>query len=350
MDTNQTGELVKKRSLAAALGAGVLLLAAGTAPSGAAFEPHSQYFNVQGAVTQFVSEHQLPDGQAVGTWKTDGADVTVAAPVGSTVTIDNPGGADGNAGGVTASVTTPDPKQQPTISAAMASGQTFINNAIAAGATPQEAFQMAADTHIDLGPNVTLENTLAAMSGQRDSNQTTTGNAAASPDAMTANSSGTIMASPCVKVTGDGGSAYGRFCDVQRLVQANGSDWYMSDAGTGSGAETGWSNLSEFRGVIRYGSANTIVSWRPNGTIYKGSCQDNTQSLTFNGYSVSSTSTICPDEVDPFAPSDHAFGETWWGCEGGPVVGLNPVDIDHSPPSSDASVTVTATIAWTWPC
>jgi hypothetical protein len=229
----------------------------------------------------------------------------------------------------------------------MASGQTLMDNALAVGFTPKQAYQLAQRLHVDLGSTVTIAGMSVREAQARwgspraSSAQIKAGDAAAS-DAVAA-ASAPIVNSPCLSLDGDGGHATSRFCDVQRKVQANGTDWYLGDEGSGTARDTN-NKLKQFRGNTAYGSNNSIVQWRPTGRVDLGSCTTKTFTIDFNGYAVTSSVQSCPNHLDPYLGDLH-FGINWTGCNHN-YDGISPVDIDHSPPSASAAITVDVKIAW----
>ncbi len=269
----------------------------------------------------------------VATYRGKGTTVRAAGPVGSTVT------AVATDHSVTASLTTPDPKTQPPATAEMASGQTLVDNALAVGFSPRAALREAAKLHVRLGSDVTIAGIPVREAEARwGSNQRSE-----HPSAGVVAAAAPIIASPCVSNSGDGGNATSRYCDVQRKVQADGADWYLGDAASGSASDD-HNRLTQFRGNTQYGSGNSIVQWKPTSALSPGSCSQRTFSITAFGTGFSSTSRACPNKINIYQGTAH-FGLNWTGCSHG-AVGIGPVDLDHSPPSSSAAITVDAKLAW----
>jgi hypothetical protein len=161
-----------------------------------------------------------------------------------------------------------------------------------------------------------------------------------------------IYDSWCVDVSLNSGAAKEHFCDIRTKVQDNGGgDWYMGDEMTGTTSWHSGQALFSSYGGDAYSSGNTMVKWNPAGTINPGSCSSNTQQVTYNGFSISSTSTVCPDRIDPYTNNLGGAGieEFWHGCSAGSV-GLNPVDVVHSPPSASVSATLKGYIHTEWTC
>lgn len=153
------------------------------------------------------------------------------------------------------------------------------------------------------------------------------------PGSMHVATGGDIINSVCVDGSGDGGRAHIHFCDVQSVVQRNGSDWYVGDEMTGTAQDT-LHNLFTTIGANIYGGGNTLVKWSPSGRINPSACASNTASVSWNGFSLSSTANACPDFIDPRVnPYGPGFGEYWHGFTHA-AVGLNPVDVVHNPPSA----------------
>jgi hypothetical protein len=311
----------------------VVVTMAAAGPSGATGD-RSGAFTIRSQGFEVRSQAALPSGNATAVYTRDGVTLTVAAPAGSAVDLD---AGDASA---TAAVTTPDPKTSPT-SAYVGSGQSLIDNALAVGFTPKQALRVAQNLDVHLTSAVTVAglplHEAQARWGGGSPHRTSTG-------LLETARSAPIVNSPCLTLTGDSDQATSRFCDVQRKVQASGSDWYLGDAGTGTASDVdGW-KLTEFRGDTAYSSGNSEVQWRPNATVSIGSCASKTFGITYNGATVSSTAVSCPDSLDPYLGSLH-FGVNWSGCNH-KQDGIAPVDLVHSPPTAGAGITVDIKIAW----
>ncbi|MDT4990625.1 MAG: hypothetical protein QOH97_517 [Actinoplanes sp.] len=129
------------------------------------------------------------------------------------------------------------------------------------------------------------------------------------------------------------------FCDVREKVQDNGGgDWYMGDEMSGSVQRTGYEWLYSSYGGVAYPSGNTMPKWAPTGELHPSACGENTAKVGYQGVELSSTTTICPDKIDPLTNNLGGSGleEFWHGCDDG-TIGLNPVDVIHSPPSASLS-------------
>jgi len=156
----------------------------------------------------------------------------------------------------------------------------------------------------------------------------------------------------CVDVSLGSGAATEHFCDIRTKIQDNGGgDWYMGDEMTGT---TSWHSgraLFSSYGGDAYSANNVVVKWAPSGTINPGSCGSNTQQVSYNGFSISSTSQVCPDSIDPYTNNLGGAGieEFWHGCSAGSI-GFNPVDVIHSPPSVSVGATLKGYIHTEWTC
>jgi hypothetical protein len=317
-------------STAAALSS-ALALPSGAAPSRPA------PFKISATGFRLASQQQLSGGNVQAIYHKGGVVLKVAAPSGSGVTADS---TDTSA---TGSVTTPDPKTETSSRSAssyMASGQSLIDNALAVGFTPRQAYAVAQNLGVHLAKSVTIAGVSARRADVRWGSRGTGSDSAGAVTASTA----TILNSPCISLSGDGGHATSRFCDVQRKVQANGLDWYLGDSGTGTASDVNGWKLIQFRGNTQYSSGNSEVQWRPNGTVDVGSCSVKTFGITYNGVSISSSATSCPAKLDPYLATTH-FGVNWSGCNHNQD-GIAPVDLVHSPASASAAITVDIKIAW----
>jgi len=151
-----------------------------------------------------------------------------------------------------------------------------------------------------------------------------------------------IFDSWCVDVTLDS-RHWEHFCDVREKVQDNGGgDWYMGDEMTGSTTRTGGQYLYSSYGGVAYTANNTMVKWQPSADVVPSSgCATNTQKLSYNGVELSSETTVCPSVIHPYTNRLGGAGleEFWHGCDDG-VIGLNPVDVIHSPPSASVGATL----------
>jgi hypothetical protein len=153
-------------------------------------------------------------------------------------------------------------------------------------------------------------------------------------------------------VSGDGGDAYGRACDIQRMVQDNGGgNWIIGDEVTSSGNDTGpfrWDILEGLTAYVNYGANNTIVKWVPNSTVTEGNCSTVSLGLSYDGVSLSDTQTICPDRMDPYGTNtSNKFGSSWSGCDDPAYTeGTNSVDVDNNPWNASAWPGITVGISW----
>jgi hypothetical protein len=155
--------------------------------------------------------------------------------------------------------------------------------------------------------------------------------------------------SACVSTSGPGGYSTGRFCNVSNIVSQNAGDWYLADEGTGTAHDSATApgtGLLSFLGYTYYGANNVLVKWAPAGTINPSACRSDTEQISYGGVSWSSSSTICPDRIDPSVnPNGPSFGEFWHGFTHD-YVGLDPVDIMHSPANATANFNVHVYIHW----
>ena len=293
----------------AALTAGVVTTAQ------AAPKVHSKVFTLQTPAkdVRLLSEQQIPGGDWTASWIVQGETVKVAAPAGSTVVVAQPDGKSASA-----MVRTPAQSKQGTslkslAAAYAAAGKSVVQDAMAVGYTQAEAEALVGGVHPAYSP-------------------------------------GDIISSPCASVTGDGGDAWGRACDVQKMMQDNGGgNWYVGDQVTGSGNDTnGRNSLSGLAADVNYGSGNSIIQWQPNSTVSTGSCTTRGYSLSYNYVNVSTSSTVCPDRMDPDGPSNTRFGGHWSGCDrwGADTEGVNSVDVVWNPSSALSNPGLSVKIWW----
>jgi hypothetical protein len=215
------------------------------------------------------------------------------------------------------------------------SSNTVYDNAVAVGFTPEEATQIANQASA-------VGNSLAMTSSARASRikSMATGNGPAK---------GTIIGSPCVSVSGNGGAATGRTCDVQVIMQSTGQDWYIGDQLTSSGHDdTTWNNLTQLTGNDNYVGGNSIVEWNPSGFQSTGNCTSYNESIGYNGVGIGSTQTVCPSGIGPQWPNPTTGqGVTWTGCSSN-TQGAPGVDLLHSPAGVSDSMVVRITVGWAW--
>lgn len=123
-------------------------------------------------------------------------------------------------------------------------------------------------------------------------------------------------------------------------------DWYFGNEMTGTGHDdTG--SLTAFFGSDHYDVGNTVVQYAPNATLHPSACETQTYGLSYNGFTWSSTATICPDSVDPMIGSSKpGFGSKWRGRVKNTYVGINPVDLVHNPPNASVGLWINVGIAW----
>jgi hypothetical protein len=277
---------------------------------------HSKAFTLQTPAKDvtFVGEEQIPGGDWTASWTVNGETVKVAAPAGSTVIVAQTGGRSASA-----LVRTPAQSKRGTslkslATAYAAAGKSVVQDAMAVGYSSAEAQALAGGVRPAFKP-------------------------------------GDIISSPCASVTGDGGDAWGRACDVQKMMQDNGGgNWYVGDQVTGS-ADNSWNSLYDITGLaadVNYGSGNSIIQWQPNSTVSTGSCTTRGYSLNYNYVNVSTSSTICPDRMDPDGPSNTRFGGHWSGCDkwGSDTEGVNSVDVVSDPSNATANPGLGVTIWW----
>lgn len=192
------------------------------------------------------------------------------------------------------------------------------------------------------------QQTLAAVATYRAHHRSPAADAAhnaGSPAPTVPTSASSIYDSWCVDVYGDSNRAKGHVCNVESILQQNGSDWYLGDEVTGTGHD-GSRGLFSFLGADFYGSGNTLVKWAPSGTVRPSACNTVTYGLTWGAASISSTATLCPDKIDPVLNAyGPGFGEFWHGSTTG-YVGLNPVDVIHDPANASPTGSLHVYIHW----
>lgn len=299
--------------------AALLLLVAWGAPASAAIpapQGSSQlHLSTQLRGFTLAGESPLSNGDYVTTWKNHDTTVTVAAPAGSTVTVESTGNA------AQVGVTTPDkPKPARMTADRLRSADTVIPNALAVGFSPAEAQAMAHKA------------------------------AAAAVNPMY--SPGQIMATPCATMSGDGGHAWSRACDTQKFVQDNGGgNWIIGDAVVGSGNDpysTGV--LTSLKSWVNYGPKNNIFDWSPNATIQVGNCQTYTASAGYNGVGLSASTNVC-DQLSPYGVGNpRGFGSQWGTCDWQNYTeGNASTDVLRSPTGASAAVSLFVKITWVTP-
>lgn len=237
-----------------------------------------------------TAESDYSDGTALVSYLKDGVPFDASGPVGSTITFTT------KAGRPTMSLTTP--------SGLNADGSKSRPRGI--GQSTVEFLKRQNATPANIAPNI---------------------------------ANGTILATPCITPSGNGG----RFCDVITVVKDNGGgDWYVGDqlTGTASAQLLFWGNIDR-------GTGNSVIQWNPTSTIIPNVCKPYTFSAGVSGgSSVSTTGTLCPDSVDPTLGSDgRSYGLVWhhsFVCCGYYSAGLAGVDIFHSPPAAAWGVSMTS--------
>lgn len=266
---------------------------------------------------RFLGERMLPGGDWTAAWHLFGETVRVAGPSGSSVIVPRP-----HRLHAMATIRPPAAFHKGSLRALAAAysraGKSVIQDAMAVGYTLTQARR------------------IAGRAGLRSPSY----------------SPGQIIQTPCASVSGDSGQAYGRTCDVQKMVQDNGGgNWIIGDEVTGSGNDTGpyrWNTLTNLTAYVNYGANNTIVQWTPNSSIYEGSCSTVSLGLTYDGVSLSDTQTICPDREDPYGTNTgNKFGSSWSGCDSNNFVeGVNAVDVDNNPSNASDWPGLTVSISW----
>jgi hypothetical protein len=290
---------------------------------------HSAGFNLVTTAQDvtLLSHKVLTGGDYTASWRMYGGEVvTVAAMQGSTVTVSAPS-TDGAAHSATATLKAPNLK---------ASGASLT--------------QLAA-SYAKAGKSPAQDATAVGFTSSQASAITKRAQTANTISPMTA--VGGITYSGCLNVTGDAGHAFGKSCDVQKMMQESGQDWYLGDQVTGSGNDPDWiDSLSGIAAYVDYGPNNTIVSYTPNGTTSYGSCETRSFNLGWNGVGLSSSSEVCPGSLSPYGlPSNTEFGSKWSGCDTGAITeGVNSDDVVHNPPNADSGPGVNATIWWSATC
>lgn len=283
---------------------------------------HSAHFQLVTSATNvtFLGERQIPGGDFTAAWRLYSETVRVAGPSGSTVIVPKPAAkqalvtvrplASAHKGSLAA------------LAAAYAlAGKSVVQDAMAVGYTRAEAMNLAAQ-------------------------------APAVDSVSLAYSPGQIIQTPCASVSGDGNNAYGRACDIQRMVQDNGGgNWIIADEVTSSGNDTGpfrWNTLESLTAYVNYGANNTIIKWTPNATITQGNCGTITLGFTYQGVGLSATQTVCPDRMDPYGTNTgNKFGASWSGCDTSNYTeGTTSVDVDNNPWNASDWPGLTVGISW----
>jgi hypothetical protein len=260
----------------------------------------------------FQGESQLSNGDYSASWKTPSETVKVAAPSGSTVILTTP---TANSAGVAVALPSGGTKPTHVTADLLRPASAIVTNAVAVGFTPTQAQALIPGHGIQ--PFYTV---------------------------------GQILETPCVSVTGDSGSAWGRACDTQKFVQDNGgANWVVGDQIVGSGNDPGSAALSNLKAWVSYGPNNSIINWSPNATVSVGGCTNWTAGLTYSGLNLSASTTICSDRVDPYdAGGGTQFGSSWSGCDvSNYTEGVAAVDVDNNPSNASFWVTLNIYIGWT---
>jgi hypothetical protein len=126
---------------------------------------------------------------------------------------------------------------------------------------------------------------------------------------------------------------YQRTCDLQQVLYKNGGDWYLSDSMTDSGYVSSPHHFwASYVGVL-WSANNSEVQWSPSTTTSEGSCQTTTVGVSYYA-SISESWTACPEKFGPVGLSDTFFGAQWQGWSQNQWIGVDAVDIVHSPPNA----------------
>jgi hypothetical protein len=159
---------------------------------------------------------------------------------------------------------------------------------------------------------------------------------------------GDYFNSGCVDVSGNSNQAHGHACIGQKLMQANGADWYVGDEITSTGWDSDyWWLLTGLQAWDQYGANNTIFSYSPSSQQYPSGCSNVTYSLSYNGVGVSATNALCPNRLDPKFWGSTGFGTNWTGCANvNQTVGAPSVDVDHNPPNASEYASINVYIWW----
>ena len=311
-----TTRLVITGLMAASLPLGMLATAAGAQAS-----PGSLHFHLVAgsAHARFLGERKLPGGDYTAAWRVYGETVRVAGPSGSTVTVPRPA-----RNHAMATIRPPASLHKHSLAALAEayarSGKSIAQDAMAVGYSAAQARKLARQ--------------------------------AAGTHARTAYSPGQIIETPCASVSGDSNNAYGRACDVQKMVQDNGGgNWIVGDETTSSGNDTGpfrWNTLESLTAYVNYGANNTIVQWKPGSSVPEGNCSTVSLSLSYDNVGLSDSETVCPDREDPYGTGTaNKFGAQWSGCDTSNYVeGADSVDVDNNPSNASVWPGVTVGISW----
>ena len=150
-----------------------------------------------------------------------------------------------------------------------------------------------------------------------------------------------------------------RSCNVRRIDQQIGLDWYIEDEFLDSGVSNDSSWYPQWlKGLatklIYHDKQNVIVKWQPTATESIGNCTQRTLSLTGKGgIGYSHTATICPDTYSPFLADlcKDEFGSYWSGnARYHKARETHGMTLVHSPPAATSiATTLWAQLKW-GPC
>lgn len=329
-----------------------------------------------------VGEVVHSDGTVTDTWRRGGSSVSVSGPTGTGVRIfENQRGAGKRMTrtlGVAATMPEVDKSDSRAVDAMLASyaanRRSVVQTAIRSGMEPKAA--RAQFGHFDSGqdqPTVPkgLPKTGTRLSGAPKLTLSPSLNVSRKLSGLNnkyvqfapdeGGGGGTYYNSVCATVKSDDGNLKTTGCEVQKIDQRNGADWWLADEFQASGVSTDtcWNcwypaRLHQIYIDIQYGSGNQIVKWSPSVTRNEpDSCRTETFSVaspkTGIGYSVSQR--VCSETVGPHVLSNQQgarFGTVWNGHE--PEAnwweGTHGVDVTHSPASASAAVCMAVSMTW----
>jgi hypothetical protein len=313
-----------------------------------------------------ISELVNADHSVTDTW-TDGSTVVkVSGARGTLVQATSQMAKSGSTTMVTAEVSATAPAVVKTAAAANAAisayaleGRSVVDDAVATGmdrATAQRLFGHLMDAPTSL---VTV-----APAVRPATSSTPTAHAATNmprPSVLgaptVALASGSIYDSWCVSLSQDGNRVHSSGCDVQRLDQQRGGDWYLGDEFQDSGVSTdtcslcaGQDRLTQLWSDLAYPSNNTIVNHNPAGSASEpSSCRSVMVGVTSpeTGLQYTETQSLCSSNFGPHSlrtgPSSPVFGVVWNGTE--PHANwweaTEGVDVVHDPAGASPSASLT---------
>lgn len=269
----------------------------------------------------------MPDHEALVTYEYRGVKVTILGARGGTSRISMKVSHGGSSGEVTASATGPDWKTQPT---AGATPEQIYSDEVAAGMPAREAMRSAG---YSMGR--------AAIRGHFTPRLTRIG--------VPRDYVGEQLPPVCAHTTASTGNS-ATVCDVQKIIQMNGANWYVGDQITTTGNyNSTLEGLTGLWGRDNYGAHNQITTWRPASVINISGCgyKNSLFSLTEDGVVIDvPNQLVCPDTLQPTTSNvTTGQGDHWAGCSGASQAAPE-VDEDYSPSDATIAVNVDVTMAW----